>query len=39
MLTYPEIRPERIVGHADIAPSRKTDPGQAFNWEYLRGIL
>lgn len=28
-----------IVGHADIAPGRKTDPGPAFDWGYLRGLL
>jgi AmpD protein len=39
MYTYPDIIPERIVGHADIAPGRKTDPGSAFNWQRLRGSL
>lgn len=28
-----------IVGHADIAPDRKTDPGPAFNWGHLRESL
>lgn len=36
---YPLITPERIVGHRDIAPGRKTDPGPAFEWERLRGLL
>lgn len=36
---YPHIDRDRIVGHADIAPVRKTDPGPAFDWEYLKGML
>jgi AmpD protein len=30
--TYPRMRPERIVGHSDIAAARKTDPGYSFDW-------
>ena len=30
---YPAIKKESIVGHCDIAPGRKTDPGQVFEWE------
>jgi N-acetyl-anhydromuramoyl-L-alanine amidase len=37
--TYPAITLDRIVGHADIAPGRKTDPGSVFDWEYLKGKL
>lgn len=29
---YPALTPARIVGHSDIAPGRKTDPGPAFDW-------
>lgn len=39
MKRYPEITRERIVGHSDIAPGRKTDPGPFFDWGYLRRLL
>ena len=29
---YPRLSADRIVGHSDIAPGRKTDPGEAFDW-------
>ncbi|MET1255371.1 1,6-anhydro-N-acetylmuramyl-L-alanine amidase AmpD [Aliikangiella maris] len=36
---YPQLTPQRIVGHCDIAPGRKTDPGISFDWHYyLDGI-
>lgn len=36
---HPAIRPDMIVGHSDIAPGRKTDPGPAFDWARLRTDL
>ena len=36
---YPDLTEENIVGHCDIAPGRKTDPGGAFDWKYLRSLL
>ncbi|RCU49903.1 1,6-anhydro-N-acetylmuramyl-L-alanine amidase AmpD [Corallincola holothuriorum] len=39
MARYPMITRERIVGHSDIAPGRKTDPGQAFDWDYFFSLL
>lgn len=36
---YPAITSERIVGHCDIAPGRKTDPGPTFDWVYFRSLL
>jgi N-acetyl-anhydromuramoyl-L-alanine amidase len=36
---YPSITPDRIAGHSDIAPGRKTDPGPAFEWGRLRDLV
>jgi AmpD protein len=39
MSAYPLLTEERIVGHCDIAPTRKTDPGPAFDWQRYRQAL
>lgn len=35
----PSLATAPIVGHSDIAPGRKTDPGDAFDWARLRQLL
>ncbi|WP_016955494.1 1,6-anhydro-N-acetylmuramyl-L-alanine amidase AmpD [Catenovulum agarivorans] len=39
MALYPKITLERIVGHSDIAPGRKTDPGIGFNWKTYKQLV
>jgi AmpD protein len=39
MNEYPDIKKNSIKGHSDIAPGRKTDPGDKFEWtRYLNKI-
>lgn len=36
---YPKLTKQRIVAHSDIAPGRKTDPGEHFDWSaYLEAL-
>ncbi len=30
-----DIAPERVLAHSDVAPTRKQDPGEKFDWERL----
>lgn len=36
---YPKLSTQRIIGHSDIAPGRKTDPGASFDWQRLLELL
>ena len=36
---YPQITTDKIKGHSDISPDRKTDPGPYFNWKRLYKLL
>ena len=36
---YPSLSVDRLVGHSDVAPGRKTDPGLSFDWTRFRAEL
>ena len=36
---YPSLSPDRVVGHSDIAPGRKSDPGVSFDWPLARALV
>lgn len=33
LVRHPGIEPRNVVGHSDVAPTRKEDPGELFDWE------
>lgn len=36
---YPLLAAHNIVGHCDVAPGRKTDPGDSFDWPRFKALL
>jgi len=39
MQRFPDVNRERIVGHSDIAPGRKWDPGVQWDWAHFHRSL
>jgi N-acetylmuramoyl-L-alanine amidase len=38
IITRHQIAPERVLAHSDIAPARKIDPGEKFDWPWLAKV-
>jgi AmpD protein len=36
---YPRLSSQRMAGHSDISPGRKTDPGPAFDWPRAHRLI
>lgn len=36
---YPSLSSRHVVGHSDVAPGRKTDPGDSFDWTRLHAMI
>jgi len=39
LMRYPVITADRLYGHSDIAPGRKSDPGPYFDWGRYRAAI
>ncbi|MBE0485216.1 1,6-anhydro-N-acetylmuramyl-L-alanine amidase AmpD [Marinobacter sp.] len=39
MMAWPDVTENRVAGHCDVAPGRKTDPGPAFDWSFFKALL
>lgn len=39
LVAYPSLSPEKITGHEQIAPMRKTDPGPCFDWHRVSNAM
>ena len=39
LAAYPSLSADRVVGHSDIAPGRKWDPGLLFDWPRFRSSM